>query len=123
MGKLAPKRFASLLFGVFFLSNASGYALAGTLGSILPATGDDFNKATKGGIDLQGILDKTITPTASQAKFLAENKISDHYPVFASFTIHNLYEFFMVFVILCGIAAILLFSITPKLKKMMHGVN
>ncbi len=123
VGKLAPKRFASLLFGVFFLSNASGYALAGTLGSILPATGDDFNKATKGGIDLQGILDKTITPNASQVKFLVENKISDHYPVFAGFTIHNLYEFFMVFVILCGIAAILLFSITPKLKKMMHGVN
>ena len=123
VGKLAPKRFASLLFGVFFLSNASGYALAGTLGSILPATGDDFNKATKGGIDLQGILDKTITPNASQAKFLVENKISDHYPVFASFTIHNLYEFFMVFVILCGIASILLFSLTPKLKKMMHGIN
>ena len=123
VGKLAPKRFASLLFGVFFLSNASGYALAGTLGSILPATGDDFNTATKGGVDLQGILDKTLTPTASQAKFLVDNKISDHYPFFAGFTIHNLYEFFMVFVILCGIAAILLFSITPKLKKMMHGVN
>ena len=34
VGKLSPKRFASLLYGVFFLSNASGYALAGTLGSI-----------------------------------------------------------------------------------------
>src|SRR6185503_19842806 len=45
VGKLAPKRFASLLFGVFFLSNASGYALAGTLGSILPPTGEDFLKA------------------------------------------------------------------------------
>ena len=123
VGKLAPKRFASLLFGVFFLSNASGYALAGTLGSILPATGEDFNKATKGGLDLQGILDKTITPTAEQAKFLVENKISDHYPVFAGYTIHNLFEFFMVFVILCGIASVLLFALTPKLKKMMHGVN
>ncbi len=44
VGKLAPKRFASLLFGVFFLSNASGYALAGTLGSILPATGEQILK-------------------------------------------------------------------------------
>jgi POT family proton-dependent oligopeptide transporter len=34
VGKLAPKRFASLLYGVFFISNAAGYALAGTLGAI-----------------------------------------------------------------------------------------
>ena len=123
VGKLAPKRFASLLFGVFFLSNASGYALAGTLGSILPATGEDFINATKKGINLQDILDKKIVPTAEQAKILIENKISDHYPVFAGFTIHNLFEFFMVFVILCGIASILLFALTPMLKKMMHGIR
>ena len=123
VGKLAPKRFASLLFGVFFLSNASGYALAGTLGSILPATGEDFINATKKGINLQDILDKKIVPTAEQAKILIENKISDHYPVFAGFTIHNLFEFFMVFVILCGIASILLFALTPMLKKMMNGIR
>jgi POT family proton-dependent oligopeptide transporter len=123
VGKLAPKRFSSLLFGVFFLSNASGYALAGTLGSILPATGEQFKKATEGGIDLQAVLDKTVTPTAEQLKFLAENKISTHYPEFAGFTLHNLFEFFMVFVVLCGAAALLLFALTPKLKKMMHGIR
>lgn len=123
VGKLAPKRFASLLYGVFFLSNASGYALAGTLGSILPATGEQFKKATEGGIDLQSILDKTATPTAEQITFLAENKIRAFYPTFAGFTIHNLFEFFMVFVVLCGIASILLFSLTPRLKKMMHGAG
>ncbi|MFM2361077.1 MAG: hypothetical protein RLY16_3070 [Bacteroidota bacterium] len=123
VGKLAPKRFASLLFGVFFLSNASGYALAGTLGSILPATGEQFKLAKEGGIDLQAILDKTIIPTAEQLKYLADKKISDHYPQFAGFTIHSLFEFFMVFVILCGIASALLFMLTPKLKKMMHGIR
>jgi POT family proton-dependent oligopeptide transporter len=123
VSKLAPKRFASLLYGVFFLSNASGYALAGTLGSILPPTGDKFEKAKSLGVDLQGVLDKTITPTAEQLKLLAENKIVDHYPVFAGQTIHSLYEFFMVFVVLCGIASIVLFAITPKLKKMMHGIR
>ena len=123
VGKLAPKRFASLLFGVFFLSNASGYALAGTLGSILPATGEQFKKATEGGIDLQAVLDKKIVPTAEQIKYLIDNKISDHYPKFASFTLHNLYEFFMVFVVLCGVAAVLLFALTPILKKMMHGIR
>ncbi|MNS38104.1 Di-/tripeptide transporter [compost metagenome] len=123
VGKLAPKRFASLLFGVFFLSNASGYALAGTLGSILPATGDKFLKAKEAGIDLQAVLDKTVTPTAEQLKFLTANNINHVNPVFAGFEIHNLFEFFMVFVILCGVASVLLFALTPKLKKMMHGIR
>ncbi len=123
VGKLSPKRFSSLLYGVFFLSNASGYALAGTLGSILPSTGDKFNKAKELGIDLQGVLDKTIKPTANQLKLLSDNHISDHNPIFAGFEIHNLFEFFMVFVILTGLAAVILFSLTPFLKKMMHGIR
>jgi POT family proton-dependent oligopeptide transporter len=123
VGKLAPKRFASLAYGVFFISSAAGYALSGTLGSILPATGDKFKKATELGIDLQGVLDKSITPTAEQVKLLADNQISDHYPSFAGFEITNLYEFFMVFVVLCGIASVILFLLTPVIKKMMHGVR
>jgi POT family proton-dependent oligopeptide transporter len=123
VGKLSPKRFSSLLYGVFFLSNAAGYALAGTLGSIMPATGDKFIKAKEMGIDLQAVLDKTITPTAEQLKLLAAKQISDHNPVFAGFEIHNLYEFFMVFVVLTGLAAIILFALTPFLKKMMHGIR
>ena len=123
VGKLSPKRFSSLLYGVFFLSNASGYALAGTLGSILPATGDKFNKAKELGIDLQAVLDKKITPTAEQLQLLDKNQIMDHNPIFAGFEIHNLFEFFMVFVILTGLAALVLFALTPFLKKMMHGVR
>jgi POT family proton-dependent oligopeptide transporter len=123
VGKLSPKRFASLLYGVFFLSNASGYALGGTLGSILPATGDKFAKAKELGVDLQAVLDKTITPTAEQLLLLEKNQISAANHFFAGFEIHNLYEFFMVFVVLTGIAALLLFALTPFLKKMMHGVR
>jgi POT family proton-dependent oligopeptide transporter len=123
VGKLSPKRFSSLLYGVFFLSNASGYALAGTLGSIMPATGDKFIKAQELGIDLQGVLDKKVVPTTEQLTLLSQNQISDHNPVFAGFEIHNLFEFFMVFVILTGLAAIILFALTPKLKKLMHGVR
>lgn len=123
VGKLSPKRFASLLFGVFFLSNAAGYALAGTLGSILPSTGDKFIKAEKLGIDLQGILDKKVVATPEQLEILSTNQISAVNPTFVGFEIHNLYEFFMVFVILTGIAAILLFALKPVLKKLMHGVK
>jgi proton-dependent oligopeptide transporter, POT family len=72
---------------------------------------------------LQAVLDKKIVPTAQQIELLAKNQISDHFPVFAGFEIHNLFEFFMVFVVLCGLAAVILFSLTPFLKKMMHGVR
>lgn len=123
VGKLAPKRFASLAYGVFFISSAAGYALSGTLGSILPATGDKFLKAEELGIDLQAILDKKVTPTAEQLRILDENQISAVHKTFAGFEITNLYEFFMVFVVLCGIAAVILFAFTPKIKKMMHGVR
>lgn len=123
VSKLSPKRFSSLLYGVFFLSNASGYALAGTLGSLLPATGDKFKKANELGINLQDVLDKKITLTTTQLDQLNKSQINTDYPLFAGFQIHNLFEFFMVFVILTGAAAILLYALTPLLKKMMHGIR
>ena len=123
VSKLSPKRFSSLLYGVFFLSNASGYALAGTLGSLLPPTGDKFKKASELGINLQDVLDKKIVPTADQLATLNKNQINTDYPVFVGFEIHNLFHFFMVFVILCGTAAALLYMLTPVLKKMMHGIR
>ncbi|WP_312761108.1 oligopeptide:H+ symporter [Epilithonimonas sp.] len=123
VGKLAPKRFASLLYGVFFISNAAGYALAGTLGSIMPATGDKFKKAEELGVNLQDVLDKKVTLSSAQTELLTKNQIPLANHTFAGFEIHNLYEFFMVFVVLCGIAGIILALISPFLKKMMHGVN
>ncbi|WP_312422043.1 oligopeptide:H+ symporter [Epilithonimonas sp.] len=123
VGKLAPKRFASLLYGVFFISNAAGYALAGTLGSIMPATGDKFKKAEELGINLQDVLDKKVTLSSAQTELLTQNQIPLANHTFAGFEIHNLYEFFMVFVVLCGIAGIILALISPLLKKMMHGVK
>ncbi|SIQ68781.1 proton-dependent oligopeptide transporter, POT family [Chryseobacterium sp. RU37D] len=123
VGKLAPKRFASLLYGVFFIANAAGYALAGTLGSILPATGDKFEAAQKIGVNLQDVLDKKVTLNADQAAAFEKAQLPLANPTFAGFEIHNLFEFFMVFVVLCGIAAVILALISPILKKMMHGVN
>ena len=123
VGKLAPKRFASLLYGVFFISNAAGYALAGTLGALIPATGDKFDKAQKLGFNLQDVLDKKIALTSEQLTIFADNQIATEYPTFVGFTIHNLFEFFMVFVVLTGIASLILFALTPFLKKMMHGIR
>ena len=97
VGKLAPKRFASLLFGVFFIANAAGYALSGTLGSILPATGDKYLKAKELGINLQDVLDKKVTLTADQLSLLNKEQISTVYNSFVGFEIHNLFEFFTFF--------------------------
>jgi POT family proton-dependent oligopeptide transporter len=123
VSKLSPKRFSSLLFGVFFLSNAAGYALAGTLGALIPNTTDKFVAASKHGIDLQAVLDKKIVPTTEQMNFLQTAKINIENTHFAGFTIHNLFEFFMVFVVLSGVASLLLFLLSGTLKKMMHGVR
>ena len=123
VAKLAPRRFASLLMGVWFLSNAAGYALAGTLGALLPPTGDKYKVASEQGIDLGGVLAGTAQLTTEQSAFLAEQKIATTYPTFAGFAITNLFDFFMVFVVLTGVAAVLLNALTPMLKKMMHGVR
>jgi POT family proton-dependent oligopeptide transporter len=123
VAKLAPRRFASLLMGVWFLSNAAGYALTGTLGALLPPTGDKYAKAAEKGIDLGAVLNGTASMTPDQAAFLADQKIPTTYSTFAGFTITSLFDFFMVFVILCGAASIILYSITPILKRMMHGVR
>lgn len=123
VAKLAPRRFASLLMGVWFLSNAAGYALAGTLGALLPPTGDKYADAAKQGIDLGAVLEGTAQLTPQQSAFLAEQKIATTYPTFAGVTITNLFDFFMVFVVLTGVAAILLYALTPLLKRMMHGVR
>ncbi|TND04853.1 MAG: proton-dependent oligopeptide transporter, POT family [Bacteroidetes bacterium] len=256
VSKLAPARFSSLLMGVFFLSNASGYALAGTLGALYPPDVavekqleakeftylvapahdtvpevkmnvkndsaffvknvgeplDVFNKTFdqvlpagqkdsvlmlkpgiaswtfdtlsvkdekgKTKIELRGLKNNFGATTASiplykfkqianvyfekvkgdnaaeqanidakwtsstderrsQFGFSSDGKtfvvwekgkitlwnLDPPKPKFMGFEIHNLYEFFMVFVLLPGIAALLLFLISPLLKKMMHGVR
>jgi len=123
VSKLAPLRFTSLLMGVWFLANAGGYALAGTLGAALPATGEQFEAATKAGIDLSGVLSGKVALTSEVSAKLAELRISSAYPEFAGFTIHNLFEFFLLFVALPGAACVLLLLISPLLKKMMHGVK
>ena len=52
-----------------------------------------------------------------------EKIIKVGYPTFVGFTLKNLYDFFMLFVILCGLAGLILLSLTPMLKKMMHGIK
>ena len=84
VNKLAPARFGSILMGVWFISNAGGSKLAGTLGALYPGEG----------------------PTR-----------------IIGFAITNLYDFFLVFVVISGIAALLLFVLTFWMEKKMSDVK
>ena len=84
VNKLAPARFASILMGVWFLSNAAANKFGGTLGALYPGKGPTY------------IL---------------------------GYTVNNLYDFFMVFVVMSGIAALILFLLTFWMEKRMGDVK
>ncbi|WP_428223463.1 peptide MFS transporter [Flavobacterium sp.] len=90
VSKLAPLRLSSLLMGTWFLANAAANKFAGTLSSLIPPTPEAGS----------------TTPVV--------------YPSFLGFQITNLYEFFMLFILMTGIAAGILFVLSSWLQKMMH---
>lgn len=85
VNKLTPVRFASLMMGIWYLSNATANKFAGTLSGLYPEPGKV----------------KTLL----------------------GFQIETMYDFFMVFVIMSAVASIILFALSKKLQKMMHGVE
>jgi proton-dependent oligopeptide transporter, POT family len=85
VNKLAPLRFASLLMGVWYMSNAAANKFAGMLSGLYPEVGKT-----------KAILGYHIT---------------------------TLYDFFMLFVIMSGVAAIILFGLSKWLQKLMNGVK
>ncbi len=86
VNKLSPARLASLLMGVWFMSNAASNILAGKLATLLPGAGQ--------------------APKA-----------------FCGIQIANLTDFFTLFAVMAGVAAVLLFCLCPMLRKMMRGVE
>ena len=86
VNKLSPVHLASLLMGVWFMSNAASNILAGKLATLLPT---------------------------------AEQPVHS----FLGFQITNLTDFFTLFAVMAGAAAVLLFCLCPLLKKMMKGVE
>ncbi len=93
VSKLAPLRLSSLMMGTWFLANAAANKFAGTLSALIPPAPD-------------------ATSTAPV-----------EYPSFMGMQITNLYEFFMLFIVMTGIAAGILFLLSYKLEKMMDEKN
>ena len=90
VSKLAPLRLSSLMMGTWFLANAAANKFAGTLSSLIPPSGD------------------------------ADSSVPVVYPKFLGFEITNLYEFFMLFIVMTGVAAAILFVLSSWLRKMMN---
>lgn len=92
VSKLAPLRLSSLMMGTWFLGNAAANKFAGTLSALIPPTAG---------------AETTTGPLVN--------------PSFLGFEITNLYEFFMLFIIMTGVAAAILFVLSSWLQKMMHN--
>ena len=123
VAKLSPVRFASLLMGVWFLSNAAANNFAGKLSELYPPGENEVRQAAKVGIDLPPLLDKQVTPTPDQLKKLEEIGVRASYPTVLGFEIRDLFQFFMIFVVSAGLASVVLLLLSRKLLRMMHGIR
>jgi proton-dependent oligopeptide transporter, POT family len=119
VNKMAPLRFASLMMAVWFMANAAANVLAGKLSAIYPIGPAEFQKASKAGIDLQNILEGKINATVEQLSKLKEMDIPSTYSSFMGYTIHNLNEYFIMYVVMAGVASIIFFLINSRIKKLM----
>ena len=126
VSKLAPMRFVSLLFGVWFLANSVANKAAGQLSGLYPPSGAEYAKAAENRIDnntYRGILEGTVQPTAEQVAMAEEKAIPLEYPSFLGSPIKDLYQFFMLFVGMAGVAGLILFGLSFPLRKLMHGAD
>jgi POT family proton-dependent oligopeptide transporter len=123
VNKLAPLRFASLLMAVWFMANAAANVVAGKLSALYPPGPAEFKKAGESGIDLPSILSGSTSATTEQIAKLKELEIPYQFNTIFGYQINNLYDFFILFVIMAGLASIILFFLNKWLLKMMHGMK
>jgi POT family proton-dependent oligopeptide transporter len=126
VSKLSPIRFVSLLFGVWFLANAVANKAAGQLSGLYPPAGAEYKLALDNGFDERtytGILDGSIQATPEQVSIAKAKEIPIKFPTFLGNPIRNLYEFFMVFVGMAGLAGLILVGLSFPMRKMMHGAD
>jgi POT family proton-dependent oligopeptide transporter len=149
VNKLAPVKFASLLMGVWFLSTSAANKFAGTLSTLYPEPviavqtvekleldngvkliPDGYVKdSQKVGavnvipmekVDLASITDAAKKETVKKS---VETNLTANPKFFLGFEIVSLYDFFMLFVVMSGVSAVVLFLLSRRLLTMMHGVR
>jgi POT family proton-dependent oligopeptide transporter len=123
VNQLAPLRFASLLMAVWFMANAAANVLAGKISALYPPGIAEVKQAAASGIDLQKILNNKAAASPGEIMKLQELKIPYEFKSFLGFQLNNLYDFFMLFVVMAGAASLILFFLTRWLHMMMHEAN
>lgn len=147
VNKLAPVRLASLLMGVWFLANATANKFAGTLSGLYPeavvpteivvninqansvdilkknAKPDEYNGKQVYSMESMNYAAVTDETLKSNIRIEVEKGSITKEKEFAGFKITDLYDFFMIFVFMAGVASIILFVVSKQLVKMMHGVR
>ena len=147
VNKLSPVRLASLLMGVYFLANATANKFAGTLSGLYPESVVPTEVVQKVNADhkftilkdnakvkeyngnkvyLSEMIDYSVIKDENEKKSViitVEGASIVKAKSFVGFKIENLYQFFMIFVFMAGIASVILFFIASWMVKMMHGVR
>lgn len=149
VNKLAPIRFASLLMATWYMSTAAANKFAGTLSSYYPQPiievgivqaaeknnsitllPEDFKESVseKDGakvipfdrLTFSKVEDNSVK---SQVQRNLEKQQMENPKTFIGYQISNLYDFFMLFVFMAGAASVILFFLSKRLLKMMHGIK
>jgi proton-dependent oligopeptide transporter, POT family len=149
VNKLAPVKFASLLMGVWFLSTSAANKFAGDLSALypepvvaittveqletthgvklIPATYDKAGRKVgetpiiaMEQLTLGEVKDEALRGTIRKA---VESTLVENTKKFLGFPIKTLYDFFMLFVVMSGVSAVVLFLLSRRLLHMMHGVR
>lgn len=149
VNKLAPIRFASLLMATWYLSTAAANKFSGTLsgyypeplielaaiqaeekGNSLTLLPDEFEKEIKIKDNKEVVPFDIVTfykienkEVKSDIQYRLEQQQIENPKTFIGYQISNLYDFFMLFVFMAGAASIILFFLSRRLIKMMHGIT
>jgi POT family proton-dependent oligopeptide transporter len=151
VARLSPVRLGSLLMGIWFMSNAMANDFAGMLSKLYPEKMvvveqvvqletqykltlvdkknnkientekiNNIERLPISSIKFDKIKDTKIKQTVyEELATKAEAKEKSLFGI----KVNSLYSFFMVFVVMAGVAAVILFLLSSKLLKMMNGIR
>lgn len=150
VARLAPVRLASLLMGVWFMANAMANDMSGQLGKLYPESvvsldavqavqakdnvtllpanykpeeAKEINGEKVVGysiLNFNSIKNENEKQDVIKSLSAAQKNVEKN---FLGVKIENLHDFFMIFVVMAGIASIILFLLSKQLLKMMGGLR
>ncbi|MCU0423096.1 MAG: peptide MFS transporter [Bacteroidia bacterium] len=94
---------------------------------LIKMANDTFDRAVliDGGKKLvtQEVVEKVVDKVQVSTTKIQVWNLAPEKPTFLGVQINNLFDFFMVFVLMAGASSVILFFLSRKLLQMMHGIN